>query len=95
MDAALIKFPESKSFVFDKHLLVTSICLPWQIDNIDKSWDGEMFTMTGFGHINSKGDTPKKLQLAQERNKKKFNFKCMLKYLIIFHDFLNNFSGKN
>ena len=66
----MIKFPESKSFVFDKHFLVTSICLPWQIDNIDESWDGEMFTMTGFGHINSKGDTPKKLQLAQESNKK-------------------------
>ena len=94
MDAALIKFPESKSFVFDKHFLVTSICLPWQIDNIDKSWDGEMFTMTGFGQINSKGDKPKKLQLAQGSNKR-FNFKCMQKYLIIFHDFLNNFSGKN
>ena len=68
----MIKFPESKSFVFDKYLLVTSICLPWQIDNIDKSWDGEMFTITGFGHINSDEDVPKKLQLAQESMKIQF-----------------------
>ena len=72
MDAALIKFPEAKSFVFDKHSLVTSICLPNKFDKVDDSWDGEMFTITGFGHINSNEDVPKKLQLAQESMKIQF-----------------------
>ena len=72
LDAALIKFPESKTFVFDQHLFVNSICLPNKFDNIDESWDGEIFTITGFGEINSNKDKPRKLQLAEESMKIQF-----------------------
>ena len=72
LDAALIKFPEEKTFVFDQHLFVNSICLPNKFDNIDESWDGEIFTITGFGEINSNKDKPRKLQLAEESMKIQF-----------------------
>ena len=66
LDVALIELPKGKAFVFDKDLNVNSICLPNKIDKIDESWNKKMFTMAGFGDINPKGDTPKKLQYANK-----------------------------
>ena len=67
MDAALITLP--KSFNLDH--FVNAVCLPNKFGQIDESWNGKMFTMTGFGQIDNKV-LPKKLQLGQKSMKNEF-----------------------
>ena len=61
LDAALITLP--KSFNLDH--FVNAVCLPNKFGLIDESWNGKMFTITGFGQIKDKV-LPKKLQLGQK-----------------------------
>ena len=63
---------QKQKLVFGQDLFVNSICLPNKFDSIDESWDGEMFTITGFGEINSERDIPRKLQRAQKSMKIQF-----------------------
>ena len=69
LDAALITL-QSKLFSFDR--FVNAVCLPNKFDQIDESWDGEIFTIAGFGRITNK-DFPTKLQIGQ-----KSMFNCQL-----------------
>ena len=69
LDAALITL-QSKLFNFDR--FVNAVCLPNKFDQIDESWDGEIFTIAGFGRITNK-DFPTKLQIGQ-----KSMFNCQL-----------------
>ena len=62
LDAALITL-QSKLFTFNR--FVNAVCLPNKFDQIDESWDGEIFTIAGFGRITN-NDFPTKLQIGQK-----------------------------
>ena len=60
LDAALITLPTS----FNLDRFVNPVCLPNKFGPLDDSWNGEMFTITGFGRIKNK-DYPTKLHIGE------------------------------
>ena len=62
LDASLITLP--KSFNLDK--FVNAVCLPNKFGQFDKKWNGQKFTISGFGRISDNPPKyPTKLQLGQ------------------------------
>ena len=65
----MITLPIPKSFNLDR--FVNVVCLPNKFGQIDDSWNGKMFTITGFGFIDHKV-LPKRLQLGKKCMKNQF-----------------------